>query len=143
MTKKSDHTRWLSLGTAVTFAVAAVAGVVGGKVTGHLTPALIVFAVLVAAGMAVSYWVDRRSRASSLDDDSSTAGLVDARGAQKVQNIIAMAPGSVAQGTFEGGQIIPHADVVESEGQPAAHQPPEPDDGPEHKKGSQEKSYPT
>lgn len=121
MSQSRDRTRRLSLGTAVTFAVAAIAGVVGGKVTGHLTPALVIFAVLVVGGAAVSYWVDRRSRASGSDDDA-TAGLIDARGAGTVQNNIAMAPGSVALGAIDG-RVIPHDDVLESDGPAVPGQP--------------------
>jgi hypothetical protein len=122
MSQSRDRTRRLSLGTAVTFAVAAIAGVVGGRVTGDLTPALLIFAVLVAGGAAVSYWVDRRSRAGS-PDDGATAGLIDARGAGTVQNNIAMAPGSVALGAIGEGRVIPHDGVLESDAPAAPGQP--------------------
>jgi hypothetical protein len=122
MSQSRERTRRLSLGTAVTFVVAAIAGVVGGKVTGDLTPALVIFAVLVVGGAAISYWVDRRSRASSSDDDA-TAGLIDARGARTVQNNIAMAPGSVALGTLGDGRVIPHDDVMESDAPAVPGQP--------------------
>lgn len=121
MGQSKDRTRRLSLGTALTFVVAAIAGVVGGKVTGDLTPALVIFAVLVVGGAAISYWVDRRSRASSSDADPA-AGLIDARGAGTVQNNIAMAPGSVAMGAVDG-RVVTHDDVLESDAPSAPGQP--------------------
>lgn len=54
-------------GAAATFAVAAVAAVAGGKLTGSLTPALAVFAGLVAVGVILTYWLSR-------DDDAALAG---------------------------------------------------------------------
>lgn len=126
MGQGKDRARRLSLGTAITFAVAAIAGVVGGRVSGHVTPALIVFVVLVIAGMAVSYWVDHRSREDKPDDGGAAPGLIDARGAREVQNIIAMAPGSVAQGTFGGGRIVRHQDALEPDGEVAPAKPDSP-----------------
>jgi hypothetical protein len=49
------------VGAAVTFAVAAAAGAVGGKLTGEITFASVVFGVLVLSGMLVTYWVDRET----------------------------------------------------------------------------------
>jgi hypothetical protein len=92
----------LSLGAAVTFAVAAVAGVAGNRLTGSVTPALLVFAGLVVVGMLVSCWMDRGTRANAAAEDESSghaasvSGLSDLRGAR--QDIVASGPGSVAQG---------------------------------------------
>ncbi len=79
-----------SLGAALTFAVAAGAGVVGNQLTGGLTVALLVFAVLVFAGMLLTYLVDRGATDQSTDrsGESEAAGeadSVDLRGAQGVQ----------------------------------------------------------
>ena len=139
MGRGSGRARRLSLGAAVTFAVAAVAGVAGGKVTGHLTPALAVFAGLVVAGMLISYWVDRGARADSPADDESSRGAVgafgpiDLRGAQGVQNIIASAPGAIAQGAM-GGNVINHGDVR----QPSVPTAPAPADAAEEEQEGEE-----
>ncbi len=83
--------RWRSLGAAVTFLVAAVAGVIGNRLTGRLTPALVVFAALVAAGMLTTYLVDRGTRAhgpaeaETKDGTAGRAGHTDLRGAHGVQ----------------------------------------------------------
>lgn len=106
--------RRLSLGTAITFGVAIAAGVAGDRLTGHVTPAVLVFAGLVVAGMVLSYWVDRGARpgntANSRGGDSATSSqpLNDVHGIQ--QNIIAASPGAVAQGAL-GGNVINHGDA--------------------------------
>jgi hypothetical protein len=89
---RGKHTvRWRSLGAAVTFLVAAVAGVVGGRITGRLTPALVVFAALAVTGMLITYLLDRGTsahgpaEAGTRDSAASQAGHVDVRGAQGVQ----------------------------------------------------------
>lgn len=117
--------RRLSLGAAITFAVAAVASVVGGRVTDRVSLALGVFAGLVVAGMLLSYWLDHAARSSSPADSGNGSGgeglgstLNDVSGIQ--QNIIAAAPGSIAQGAL-GGNIINHGDVEQpSTGTPAS-----------------------
>lgn len=106
--------RRLSLGTAVTFAVAAVAGVVGGRVTGRITLALGVFVGLVVAGMLLTYWLDRSTNASGPADSGGGGSgpslqMSDLGGAQ--QNIIAAAPGATAQGAL-GGNVINHGDMA-------------------------------
>lgn len=45
----------------MTFVLAAVAGVAGNQLTGHLTWAVAVFAGLLAVGMTVTYLVERRA----------------------------------------------------------------------------------
>lgn len=71
--------------------VAAAAGVVGNRLTGRITPALVVFAALVVAGMLVTYWVDRAARArGAVEAEAEQAaagkpGHADLRGAQGVQ----------------------------------------------------------
>jgi hypothetical protein len=79
-----------SLGAALTFAVAAVAGVAGNRLTGEITPALAVFVGLVTAGMLLTYWLDRRATANSGDHqdgggEADSRGAADLRGAQGVQ----------------------------------------------------------
>ena len=54
----------------------ALAGVAGNQITGHLTPALIIFAVLVVAGTAITYVLDRQ--ASSYGSPEAD-GTVDTR----------------------------------------------------------------
>jgi hypothetical protein len=120
--------RRLSLGAAITFGVAIAAGVVGNRLTGRVTPALLVFAGLVVAGMLLSYWVDRGARpdntAAGRRDVGSATGrpaLNDVRGIQ--QNIIAAAPGAVAQGAL-GGNVINHRNVEwPGTGTPASSDP--------------------
>ena len=51
--------RWRPVGAAVTFVLAAVAGVVGSQLTGHLTAAVVAFVALLAAGMAVTFLLER------------------------------------------------------------------------------------
>ena len=55
--------RWRSVGAAATFLFAAAAGVAGNRLTGQITPALIIFAMLVLAGMVVSYVLDPQTGA--------------------------------------------------------------------------------
>ncbi len=85
----TSRVRRRSLGAAITFAVvAAVSGVIGGKLTSRLTLALVIFVGLVAAGMVLTY---RMERAASSADKSGTGGPpsrfgdVDLRGSQGVQ----------------------------------------------------------
>lgn len=78
-----------SAGAAVTFAVAAAAGVAGNRLTGRVTPALVVFAGLVVAGILVTYLVDRSAGASRRAEGAAGAGgdsgPADLRGARGVQ----------------------------------------------------------
>ena len=91
MARGRHGVRWRSLGAAVTFLVAAVAGVIGNRLTGRLTPALVVFAGLVVAGMLITYLLDRGIRArgpaeaETKDGTAGQAGPIDLRGAQGVQ----------------------------------------------------------
>jgi hypothetical protein len=81
--------RWRPAGAAVTFFLAAVAGVAGNRLTGHLTPALVAFGVLMAAGMTVTYLLEAHAgRRRSDDGEAATGGPGrghDLRGAQGVQ----------------------------------------------------------
>jgi hypothetical protein len=82
---------WRPAGAAATFVLAAVAGVVGNQLTGHLTVALVAFVVLLAAGIAVTFLLERSAggRASGEDQGTSAAGRprarYDLRGARGVQ----------------------------------------------------------
>ena len=75
----------------MTFVLAAVAGVVGNQLTGHLTWALVAFVVLLAAGMAVTFLLERNAdgRRSGEDQSSGAAGELgrtyDLWGARGVQ----------------------------------------------------------
>jgi len=110
------RSRRLSLGAAVTFAVAAVAAVVGGRVTGRLTLALGVFAALVVAGMVLTYWLDRSERTSdSTDGDGGGSGHRMTNLADVQQNIIAAAPGASAQGALYGN-VVNHGEDEEHPG---------------------------
>jgi hypothetical protein len=80
------------VGAAATFVLAAVAGVVGNQLTGHLTVALVAFVVLLAAGMVVTFLVERHASGQASDDDQGTGaiggprgGAFDLRGGQGVQ----------------------------------------------------------
>jgi membrane protein implicated in regulation of membrane protease activity len=78
--------RLRAAGGAATFLLAAVAGVVGVQVTGHLTLALVIFAVLVLAGAAITYRLERRSGERDGDNQGGRqGGRYDLRGAQGVQ----------------------------------------------------------
>ena len=133
---EGGRARRLSLGAAVTFAAAALAGVAGNRLTGRVTPALVVFAGLTVAGTLVSYWVDRGKRASGPAEGGSSSGATDAfmlsdlRGAQ--QNINASAPGAVAQGAM-GGNVINHGDTV----RPGVPTAPAPSDAAEKERDGQ------
>jgi len=73
------------VGAAVVFLLAAVAGVVGNQLTGHLTVALVVFAVLVVAGMTVTFLLERQAggRTSAEGQGASGArGAIDLPGAR-------------------------------------------------------------
>ncbi len=91
MARVLHSARWRPVGAAVTFVIAALAGVVGNQLTGHLTVALVAFVVLLAAGMAVTFLLERsaRGRASGANPDATAAGepssTVDLRDAQGVQ----------------------------------------------------------
>ena len=91
MARVRHSVRWRSLGTAGAFLLAALAGVVGNRLTGRVTPALVVFAVLVVAGMLVTYVLDRRTSARGSDDHGAGGGTVsraesvELSGAQGVQ----------------------------------------------------------
>jgi len=115
--------RRLSLGAAATFAVAAVAGVVGGQLTGRITPALGVFAGLVVAGMLLTYWLDRSTRSSSPTDSGGSGGAMGSQGSVlrgSQQNIIAAAPGAIAQGAM-GGNVINQGPVLRPSPAESAH----------------------
>ena len=75
-----------SLGAALTFAVAAVAGVVGNQLTGRFTVAVLVFVLLVLAGMILAYLMERAttdqpSRRAGGSRAVGEAGSVDLRNA--------------------------------------------------------------
>lgn len=69
MARAQRAVRWRPAGAAATFALAAVAGVVGNQLTGHLTWALAVFVVLLTTGMAVTFLLERHSDGQASDDD--------------------------------------------------------------------------
>ena len=91
MARLRRSARWRPAGAAVTFVLAAVAGVAGNQLTGHLSVALVVFVVLLAAGVAVAFLLERAAdgRASGQDQDAAGAGEqsggFDLRGARGVQ----------------------------------------------------------
>ncbi len=75
----------------MTFVLAAVAGVAGDRLTGHLTAALVVFVMLLAAGMTVTYLLERHARSRTSGDGPGTGDAAepgagfDLRGARGVQ----------------------------------------------------------
>jgi hypothetical protein len=79
------------VGAAATFVLAAVAGVVGNQLTGHLTWALVAFAVLLVAGMAVTFMLERYAGGRAPGEGQGTGaaagpgGAYDLRGARGVQ----------------------------------------------------------
>jgi hypothetical protein len=85
--------RWRPAGAAATFVLAAVVGVVGNQLTGHLTVALVAFVVLLVAGMAVTFMLERHASGQASDDDQAiggaagepSGGTYDLRGARGVQ----------------------------------------------------------
>jgi hypothetical protein len=83
--------RWRSPGAAVTFLLAAAAGVAGNQLTGRLTPALVMFAVLVVAGVGVTYALERPASARGSGDAEAETSVtceaerIDLRGARGVQ----------------------------------------------------------
>ena len=83
--------RWRPAGAAVVFLLAAAAGVAGNQLTGRVTPALVVFAVLVVAGTAITYVLDRHATARGTvetETDPSTGsrtGPVTLHGVRGVQ----------------------------------------------------------
>lgn len=91
MDKAGRTSRRRPLGVAAVFLLAAVAGVVGNHITGRVTPALAVFAALVASGMAITYVLDRKAMSHTASDrqegdpDGKDKGAADLRGAQGVQ----------------------------------------------------------
>jgi hypothetical protein len=91
MARAQRTVRWRPVGAAATFALAAVAEVVGNQLTGHLTWALVVFVVLLTTGMAVTFLLERHSDGQASDDDQrgdagepgdGTYGLWAAQGVQ-------------------------------------------------------------
>jgi hypothetical protein len=88
--------RWRAVGAAGSFVLAAVAGVVGNQLTGHLTPALVLFIVLLVAGVVVTYVLERGTAERDSGEEAGN-GLVsrpgpgkrargfDLKGAQGVQ----------------------------------------------------------
>jgi hypothetical protein len=72
-----------AVGAALTFVVAAVAGVVGNQVSGAWW-ALVVFVVLLLVGGGVTYWLEHTSVADGPVGGGSGAA-VDLRGARGVQ----------------------------------------------------------
>jgi hypothetical protein len=92
MARVRHSIRWRPVGAAATFLLAAVAGVVGNQLTGHLTVALVAFVVLLAAGMAVTFLLERRAGGQASDGDQGSraadqpgGGTYDLRGARGVQ----------------------------------------------------------
>lgn len=91
MARVKHVVRWRSVGAATTFLLAAAAGVAGNRLTGRLTPALVTFAVLVVAGMLVTYALERLASAREADGPGAErsaageAGRIDLRGAEGVQ----------------------------------------------------------
>lgn len=88
MGSRRNRARRRSVGAAVTFAVAAAAGVAGNKLTGKVTVAWVVFAGLVVIGILLTYWLDRHADKNNrvdVEDDSTNDRSIDARGAQGVQ----------------------------------------------------------
>jgi hypothetical protein len=65
--------------------------VVGNQLTGHLTPAVVAFAALLVAGMAVTFLLERKAGGQTSGDDQSSGtadegpGRSDLRGARGVQ----------------------------------------------------------
>ncbi len=89
----------LTQGAAVTFAVAAVASVVWGRVTCQITLALGAFAGPVVAGMALSYWLGRSKRSNGSTysgDGGGSAGpqMINFDGIRQI--IIASGPDATA-----------------------------------------------
>jgi hypothetical protein len=82
---------WRPVGAAVTFVLAAVAGVIGNQLTGHLTPALVVFTGLLLAGMVVTFLLERHGSGQKSGENQDAggvgepAGTLDLRSAQGVQ----------------------------------------------------------
>ena len=89
MARVRHGVRWRPAGAAATFVLAAVAGVVGNQLTGHPSVALVAFVVLLAAGMAVTFLLERHAGGQAADDDQSAGepggGAYDLRGARGVQ----------------------------------------------------------
>jgi hypothetical protein len=91
MARIKHSARWRPVGAAATFLLAAVAGVAGNQITGHVTYALAVFVVLAVAGVFVTYALDRhadghdRPAPRGADGTGSGGTQVDLRGARGVQ----------------------------------------------------------
>jgi hypothetical protein len=79
--------RWRVAGTAATFVLAAVAGVVGNQLTGQETWALVAFVALLAAGTAVTFALERSAdrRIGDEDRQDSPGGRPDFRHVQGLQ----------------------------------------------------------
>ena len=74
MARVRHSVRWRPAGAALAFLLAAVAGVVGSQLTGDLTVALVVFVALLAAGMAVTFVLERHAeRAAFLREIMTSA----------------------------------------------------------------------
>jgi hypothetical protein len=118
--------RKFSLGAGVTFALAAVSGVAGGRLTSHITPALVVFVGVVAAGMIMTYWVDRRRGITGDIPERAISGkpgmaTVDG-GHRSVQFVIAEGPGSSAIATMHGNTYV-HGPEDQAVSGPLEHLP--------------------
>lgn len=82
--------RWRSAGAALAFLLAAVAVVVGSQLTGDLTVALVVFVALLAAGMAVTFVLERHTDGHLSSGDHDVGGgepgrVCDLRGVRGMQ----------------------------------------------------------
>ena len=91
MARARSAAHWRPVGGAATFVLAAVAGVVGNQLTGHLTPALVIFVVLLTAGMVIVFSLERCSGGQTSDEDpgiyiaGGPSATYDMRAAQGVQ----------------------------------------------------------
>lgn len=69
MSRIRHEAGWRPVGTAATFLLAAVAGAVGNQLTGRLTVTLVVFVVLLAAGTAVTFLLERHASGQTSGED--------------------------------------------------------------------------
>lgn len=92
------------LASALTFVIAAVGGVIGNRITDAITPALIVFAILIVLGAIPSYLIGRGDDSSAIPVTPPTAGPQDAPAPQP-RMVIAEGSGSVAVGGNNTGFI--------------------------------------
>jgi hypothetical protein len=86
-----------ALAAVFTFVVAAVSGVVGNHIAGSITPALVVFAVLIVLGAIPTYYLGQ-------SDDSAAAPL-PLPAQDEPGPVMAMGSGSVAVGGDNAGSI--------------------------------------